>query len=143
MGYYCCTSKQKTTTPSSEPETPSESTMKAIIALLCLAATVVCASSEEQGRFITIDQNGATLAINSTSFIYAAVIGIPLIIAAMIVLPFFGLDYEKFFNKESKDYDYTSGFDQDFSSYSSYAQRSLNTLTPIIKAIDQAYRKYK
>merc|ERR1712212_209241 len=80
---------------------------------------------------------------NSTSFIYAAVIGIPLIIAAMIVLPFFGLDYEKFFNKESKDYDYTSGFDQDFSSYSSYAQRSLNTLTPIIKAIDQAYRKYK
>jgi len=119
--------------------------MKAIIALLCLVASV-CAE-EEQGRFITIDADGATLAINSTSFIYAAVIGIPLIIAALIVLPFFGLDYDKFFKKEGKDYDYSdytsSDYDQDFSSYSSYAQRSLNTLTPIIKAIDQAYRKYK
>jgi len=116
--------------------------MKVLLAVLCLVVAV--AAEEDEARFLTIDDTGATLAINSTSLIYAAIIGIPLLIVGLVVLPLFGLSIDSLFKKDGGDFaDQFAYENQDYAQYSSYAKRTLDTLAPVITAIDQAYKKYK
>jgi len=117
------------------------------IALLCIFAFASAEDKmEEEPRFgfLTLNNNGASLAFNSTSLQYAVIGGVILLVLALVVIPFLGFDLGNIFAKESFEDDYPYAYDnQGFSSYSSYAQRSLNMLSPILTALSEAYKKYE
>ncbi|KAK8403638.1 hypothetical protein O3P69_000019 [Scylla paramamosain] len=94
--------------------------------------------------FLSVDDDGATLTFNSTSLQYAVVIGVVLLILGLVVVPLLGFDLAKLFSSRD-DYDaYGYSYDQDnYSSYTSYAKRSLNVLSPVLEALAQAYTKYE
>ncbi|XP_076062339.1 uncharacterized protein LOC143037685 [Oratosquilla oratoria] len=119
-----------------------------IAAVLCFASVVRAEDvekMEEEGRFgfLTLDNNGATLTFNSTSIQYAVLIGLAVLLGSLILLPLFGLSLGSIFNSgyEAPVYGYdTSGY---ASSYSSYAKRSLDFLSPVLTALKDAYAKYE
>ncbi|XP_027239076.1 uncharacterized protein [Penaeus vannamei] len=120
------------------------------VALLCLFAVARAEddnSLEETARFgfLSLDDNGATLSFNSTSLQTAVVVGVILLILALVLVPLLGFDLAKLFaGKESYDYpNYAYDNTQGYSSYTSYAQRSLNLLSPVLTALTEAYKKYE
>ncbi|CAL4146728.1 unnamed protein product, partial [Meganyctiphanes norvegica] len=137
---------------------PNTATMKVIAALSVLCCMVNYAQAmildvdsslntidEYKARFLTVDDNGnLALKFNSTSLIYIALFAIPVVIIALLVLPLFGVDLTNIFRRrESTDQDYYAYDNQDYSTYTEFAQRSLELLTPVISAIDDAYQKYQ
>ncbi|CAL4146726.1 unnamed protein product, partial [Meganyctiphanes norvegica] len=136
-------------------------TMKVIAALLVLCCMVNYAQAvvldvdnslnsigEDKARSFSIDDNGyLVLNFNNTylmSFIYIALFAIPVVIVALLVLPLFGVDLTNIFRRrESIDQDYYAYDNQDYSTYTEFAQRSLELLTPVISAIDDAYQQYQ
>merc|ERR1712029_342876 len=116
------------------------SMMKVLLSILCLAAVV--AAEDEEAKFLTVDNSGATLLINSTSLIYAAVIGIPLIAITALIALLFGFDFGGFFAKERSDTNYNSQLPyatQDFQHYYNSVNRNLELLHPVFDKLKEAY----
>ncbi|XP_068216357.1 uncharacterized protein [Palaemon carinicauda] len=130
--------------------------MKTIaIALLFLAAFASAEENnnnidlevEETPRFTFVDltNNAASLSLNSTSLQYAVITGIVLLLVAIVVVPLLGYDLSTIFtNREDYDYsNYAYDGNQAYSSYSAYAKRSLDLLSPVLKALTEAYQRYE
>lgn len=114
---------------------------------------------DETGRvaFVTVDNNGIVITWNATSILYGALAALALgAVAAAVAIPLalvFGL--KKAFYDD--DYDYSgysgsgsgggyggsgSGHGGGGSSYTDYAKRSLEVMSPVMKALYGAYQKY-
>ncbi|XP_045118512.1 uncharacterized protein LOC123508706 [Portunus trituberculatus] len=102
-------------------------------------------TSDPRFAFLDVDDDGATLTFNSTSLQYAVVIGVVLLILGLVVVPLLGFDLANIFSARDDYNAYGYGYDQDnyYSSYTSYAKRSLNVLSPVLKALAQTYTKYE
>ncbi|KAK7083279.1 hypothetical protein SK128_011245 [Halocaridina rubra] len=95
--------------------------------------------------FIDLTNNGAVLTFNSTSLQYAVVTGLVLIVLALVVTQLLGVNTNNFFAAKNEYDSPTYSYDSDhaYSSYSVYAQRSLDVLSPIMQALYNAYQKYE
>ncbi|XP_042204231.1 uncharacterized protein LOC121853905 [Homarus americanus] len=129
-----------------------------VFAVLCLAAFASAETSnlidEQEGLeegtprfgFLSFDNSGATLTFNSTSLQYAVVIGIFVVFAALIIIPLLGFNLASLFSsRDSYGYDNTHYYDPNtaYSTYSDYAKRSLDLLSPVMTALSEAYKKYE
>ncbi|XP_064113570.1 uncharacterized protein LOC135220231 isoform X2 [Macrobrachium nipponense] len=105
------------------------------------------AEVEDSPRFAYVDltNNAASLSFNSTSLQYAVITGIVLLLVAIVVVPLLGYDLSTIFpSREGFDYsNYAYDGTQAYSSYSAYAKRSLDLLSPVLKALTEAYQRYE
>ncbi|XP_050692935.1 uncharacterized protein LOC126983848 [Eriocheir sinensis] len=137
--------------------------MKQFVSILLLALCLASASAlpkdtlsnalkengvgdEDEGAgrfgFLTVNEEGAKLTFNSTSLQYAVVIGVVLLILGLVVIPLIGFDVAKLFSPRDS-YDNHYGYDtNNYSSYTSYAKRSLDVLSPVLTALAEGYKKY-
>jgi len=82
-------------------------------------------------------------ALASPLLLNALIIGVPIVLVIVLVALLFGfIDLGK--DKKGKnDYDYEYDYySPDYSSYSTYAQRSLSLVAPILNNLQKAYQKY-
>lgn len=92
---------------------------------------------------IIVDSNAISSKI-SKAIITGLVIVVPIVLIVVAIGAIMGyIDFAGLFSQareDTFDYEYDNF---DYSSYSSYAQRSLNMVAPIVKTIAQAYEKYE
>ncbi|XP_045615606.1 uncharacterized protein [Procambarus clarkii] len=120
-----------------------------VLAVVCLAALASATGDEDPKEtprfgFISLDNTGAVLTLNSTSLQYAVIAGIIVLVFALVIIPILGFDIAKHFATRD-GYDHFNYYNEqpEYSSYTSYAKRSLDVLTPVLAALREAYKKYE
>ncbi|CAL4113168.1 unnamed protein product [Meganyctiphanes norvegica] len=116
-----------------------KSIVGAAVVMVCLFS-VANASEEpdmfsEIGRVFFTDDSGA-ITVNETSILYGALIAVPLLILALVVLPALGVDLNTIFSTERSDATPQHQY------YSQFAERSLDSFSPILEMLQKAYEKY-
>ncbi|CAL4211634.1 unnamed protein product [Meganyctiphanes norvegica] len=111
----------------------------AAVVMVCLFS-VANASEEpeifsEIGRLFFTDSTGI-VTFNETSILYGVLIAVPLIILALLVLPALGIDLNNIFGTERSDATPNLPY------YSQFAERSLDSFSPILEMLQKAYEKY-
>ncbi|CAL4146724.1 unnamed protein product [Meganyctiphanes norvegica] len=102
----------------------------------------------DDGRYLVAnDDGGLAMVFNSTSLLYAAIILIPIaIFVALVAVPLLGYDLGSIFRRTfATDQEYYGNYayeGQDVAAYTDYAQRSLEILSPVLRAIDELYNRY-
>ncbi|XP_071546805.1 uncharacterized protein [Panulirus ornatus] len=123
----------------------------AVLTVLFMAALASAETENEALKetsrfgFLNLDGDSSTVTFNSTSLQYAVIAGIVILLVALVVVPLLGFDLATLFSARDGYDPYNYGYDQNnaYSSYTSYAKRSLDILSPVLTALSQAYKKYE
>ncbi|CAL4061340.1 unnamed protein product [Meganyctiphanes norvegica] len=109
-------------------------------ALLCLASAASAETLEEEGRLVFLDGSG-TPYINTTTIGYGLLMIVPIVLVGLLVAAALGLNLDNLFGRRSDQFNKQPYYDQDY--YYQYAQRSMETLSPILEMLKEAYNKWE
>ncbi|CAL4124068.1 unnamed protein product, partial [Meganyctiphanes norvegica] len=112
--------------------------------LLCLASAASAFPIEEEspfeGRFIGFNSSGAAY-INSTTIGYGLLILVPIVLVVGLLVATEVVDLDNLFGRRSDQFNKQPYYDQEY--YYQYAQRSMETLSPILEMLAEAYNKWE